>query len=312
LGHSHSHAPPANTGWVLKVSLVATLAFTAFEVYAGLRANSVSLLSDAAHNFTDALALLLAAIGFYLQAKPADEFKTFGYHRAGVVTAFFNAATLVIISLGIFWEAIVRLVHPEPVDDRMMFWVAVAALVVNGGIMLALNSSRKNDLNMRAAFVHFVGDAIGAGAIIIGALVIRFTQWTYIDPILSLALGGLILYSAWDIIRESLNILLEGLPRGLQLPAVTEAMSGIDGVLDVHDLHVWSIGSNTHALCSHVLIDDMPPSASEAILKSINTKLCAMGIHHSTIQFEHVPCVMKETPCRMGTDHVHDHEHHHH
>jgi cobalt-zinc-cadmium efflux system protein len=156
-----------------------------------------------------------------------------------------------------------------------------------------------------------LGDALGAAAIIIGALVIRYTHWTYIDPILSIALGGLILYSAWDIIRESLNILLEGLPRGLELPTVTEAMGGIDGVLDVHDLHIWSIGSNTHALSSHVLIDDMPPSASDMILKRINTKLCAMGIHHSTIQFEHVPCVLKENPCRMGTDHVHRHDHSH-
>ena len=310
LGHSHSHHPTA-TGWVLNISLVATLAFTAFEVWAGFRSHSLSLLSDAAHNFTDALALLLAAIGFYVQSKPADQFKTFGYHRAGVVTAFVNAATLLLISLVIFYEAVTRLLHPEPVDDVLMFWVALAALVLNGGIMLALNSRRKDDINLRAAFVHMLGDALGAAAIIIGALVIRFTHWTYIDPVLSLALGGLIIYSAWDIIHESLNILLEGLPRGLELPTVTEAMSGIEGVLDVHDLHVWSIGSKTHALCSHVLIDDMPPSASEAILKRINTKLCAMGIHHSTIQFEHVPCVMTENPCRMGTDHVHDEDHSH-
>jgi cobalt-zinc-cadmium efflux system protein len=308
LGHSHSHHPTA-TGWVLKASLIATLAFTAFEVWAGFRSNSLSLLSDAAHNFTDAFALLLALIGFYVQSKPADHLRTFGYHRAGVVTAFINAATLVLISLSIFYEAVIRLLHPEPVNDTIMFWVALAALVLNGGIMLGLNSGKKDDINLRAAFVHMLGDAIGAGAIIIGAVIIRYSHWTYIDPILSLALGGLILYSAWDIIRESLNILLEGLPRGLELPKVTEAMSGVEGVLDVHDLHVWSIGSNTHALCSHVLIDDMPPSESDAILKRINTKLCSIGIHHSTIQFEHVPCVMREQPCRMGTDHVHEHDH---
>ncbi len=317
MGQSHSHSSsghshhPTATGWMLKASLIATLAFTAFEVYAGLRSHSLSLLSDAGHNFTDALALLLAAIGFYVQSKPADEVRTFGYHRAGVVTAFLNAATLVLISFVIFYEAVIRILHPEPVDDRMMFWVALGALVLNGGIMLALNSRQKDDINLRAAFIHMLGDALGAAAIIIGALIIRYTHWTYIDPILSIALGGLILYSAWDIIHESLNILLEGLPRGLELPKITEAMSVIEGVLDVHDLHVWSIGSNTHALSSHVLIDDMPPSASEAILKRINTKLCALGIHHTTIQFEHVPCVLKESPCRMGTDHVHEHDHQH-
>lgn len=310
MAHSHSHAP-ATTGWTLRLSLIATLVFTGFETYAGFRSNSVSLLSDAAHNFTDAVALLLAAIGLYLQAKPADEFKTFGYQRAGVMTAFFNAATLVLISFVIFWEAVLRILHPQPVDDMLMFWVALAALLLNGGIMLALNRGKKNDINLKAAFVHFLGDALGAAAIIIGAIIIRYTRWTYIDPILSIALGGLILYSAWDIIRESMNILLEGLPRGLALPDIALAMSNVDGVLDVHDLHVWSIGSHTHALSSHVLIDDMPPSASDAILRRINTKLCSLGIHHSTIQFEHVPCVMTESPCRMGTDHVHEHDHHH-
>lgn len=311
MGHSHSHAP-VQAGWALKISLVATLAFTCFEVYAGIRANSLSLLSDAGHNFTDALALLLAAIGLYVQGKPADAHRTFGYHRAGVVAAFVNAATLVAISLFIFYEAIVRLIHPEPVNDQLMLWVAAGALVLNTGIMALLNRHQKDDLNLRAAFIHMLGDALGAGAIIVGSIVIRYTHWTYIDPILSLCLGALILYSAWGIIRESLNILLEGLPRGLELPSVAGAMSGIEGVLDVHDLHVWSIGSNTHALSSHVLIEDMPPSASEAILKRINSKLCSMGIHHTTIQFEHVPCVLKESPCKMGTDHVHEHDHGHH
>jgi cobalt-zinc-cadmium efflux system protein len=310
LGHHHHHAPTA-TGLKLKLSMAATLAFVAFEVLAGLRSHSLSLLTDAGHNFTDAFALLLAAIGFYLQSKPADHSRTFGYQRAGVVTAFLNAATLLLISLIIFWEAIARLIHPEAVDDKLMFWVALASLLVNGGIMLALNSGQKDDLNLRAAFVHMMGDAIGAGAIVIGAIVIHFTGWTYVDPILSIALGCLIIYTAWDIIQESLNILLEGLPRGIELNQVTKVMAAVEGVLDVHDLHVWTLGSNTHALCSHVLIDDMTHSSSEVILKRINVELCAMGIHHSTIQFEHVPCVLTDSPCRMGADHVHEHSHEH-
>jgi cobalt-zinc-cadmium efflux system protein len=310
LGHHHHHHA-AGTGWILRVSLVATLAFTAFEVYAGLRSGSLALLSDAGHNFTDALALLLAAIGFYLNGKPADQFKTFGYQRAGVIAAFLNAATLVLVSIYIFWEAVTRLVHPQTVDDKMMFWVALLALVLNGSIMLGLNRSQKGDLNIRAAWVHFLGDAVGAGAIVAGAIAIRFTGWTYVDPILSMALGGLIIYTAWDIIRESLNILLEGLPQGLELKAITDAMGSVEGVLDVHDLHVWTLGSNTHALSSHVLIEDMPHSASEAILKRITEKCCALGIHHTTIQFEHVPCVISDSGCKMGSDHVHAHEHDH-
>jgi cobalt-zinc-cadmium efflux system protein len=295
--HDHSHT----TGWILYLSLSATLAFTGFEIFAGLRSHSLALLSDAGHNFTDALALLLAAIGFYLQRKPADHVKTFGYQRAGVIAAFLNASTLIVISLVIFWEAVSRIIHPQAVDDRTMLWVAAAAVVLNGVIMLALHSGQKGDINIRAAFIHMFGDAVAALGIIIGAIAIRYTGWSYIDPALSIALGVLIIYTAWDIIRESLNILLEGLPRGIELRHVTNAMGEIEGVLDVHDLHIWSLGSSTHALSSHVLIEDMPPSASERILKRINEVLCDFGIHHTTIQFEHVPCVLSDNGCQMTT-----------
>ena len=308
MGHHHSHGTN-RTGWVLYLSLAATLAFTAFEVFAGLRAGSLSLLSDAGHNFTDALALLLAAIGVYLQSKPANQSKTFGYGRAGVIAAFLNAATLVIVSLGIFWEAIVRLMKPEPVDDRMMLWVACAALVLNGLIVVALNGGRKGDINIRAAVVHMVGDAVGAVAIILGAVAIRYTGLNYIDPVLSIVLGMFIIYTAWDIMKESLNILLEGLPRGMELQKVVAAMSSVEGVIDVHDLHIWSLGSNTHALSSHVLIDDMPPSSSECILKSINRTVRSFGVSHTTIQFEHVPCVMAENGGCVGVEEAHGHTH---
>ncbi|HZQ54775.1 MAG TPA: cation diffusion facilitator family transporter [Bryobacteraceae bacterium] len=309
MAHHHHHVH--GTGWILRLSLIATLVFTAFEVFAGLWSGSLALLSDAGHNFTDVLALLLAAVGLYLQGKPANETKTYGYQRAGVIAAFLNAATLVLISLVIFWEAAVRIVHPEPVNSRVMLWVAVGALLLNGAIMLALHEGQKDDLNLRAAFIHMMGDAVGAAAIIVGAIVITYTGWTYIDPILSIALGLLILYTSWEIIRESLNILLEGLPRGLELKKVTTAMGEVEGVLDVHDLHIWSLGSNTHALSSHVLIEDMPPSASERILKRINCVLRGFGIHHTTIQFEHVPCVLSDNGCQMTGDHDHEHDHQH-
>ena len=270
----------------------------------------MALLSDAGHNFTDALALLLAAIGLYLQSKPADQVKTYGYQRAGVIAAFLNASTLGIIALIIFWEAVGRMMHPEPINDRLMLWVATGALVLNTGIVFALNSGRKGDINIRAAVVHMMGDAVGALAIIGAALVIHYTGFTYIDPILSILLGLFIIYTAWDIIRESLNILLEGTPRGIEITKVTNAMSAIEGVLNVHDLHIWSLGSSTHALSSHVLIDDMPPSCSNAILKKINDVLCGFDIHHTTIQFEHVPCVLSSDGCKMTHDH-HDHDHAH-
>lgn len=307
MAHHHHHH---GTGWVLYASLVATLLFTGLEIFAGLRAGSLALLSDAGHNFTDALALLLAAVGLYLQGRPADASKTYGYGRAGVIAAFLNACTLIVIAVVIFWEATRRILHPAPVQDLIMIWVAAGALVLNGAIMLALHRGQKGDINIRAAFIHMMGDAVGAVAIIAGAVAIRYTGWTYIDPVLSICLGLLIVYTAWDIVRESSNILLEGLPRGIQLKAVTQAMSDVDGVLDVHDLHIWSLGSSTHALSSHVLIEDMPHSSSDSILKKINEVLCTFGIHHTTIQFEHVPCVVSDSGCQVNVHHHHDHHDH--
>jgi cobalt-zinc-cadmium efflux system protein len=296
------------TGSVLRLSLLATLLFTAFEVWAGIYSGSLALLSDAGHNFTDALALLLAAIGFYWQTKPADQARTYGYQRAGVLAAFVNSLTLIIISLFIFWEAGRRFIQPEPVKEGIMMWVAIGALIVNAAIMVALHRGQKTDLNLRAAFIHMAGDALGAIAIFVGAIIIYYTGWTYVDPILSVAIGLLIVYSAWEITRESLNILLEGLPRGMYLSKVTDAMSGVAGVLEVHDLHIWSLGTKTHALSSHVLIEDMPPSESNLILDRLNQVLCGFGIYHTTIQFEHVPCSVSDHGCHMSeAAHIHEH-----
>ncbi|HKD77631.1 MAG TPA: cation diffusion facilitator family transporter, partial [Ktedonobacterales bacterium] len=234
------------------------------EVIGGLKAHSLALLSDAGHNFTDALALGLAWVGFYLQSKPADEIKTYGYHRASVLSAFVNALTLAALSVWILYESIVRLRNPEPVQETIMIVIAALGLALNGGIMLALRRASRSDINIRSAFVHMLGDAVGSIAIIVGAVAIRFTGWMRIDPLLSIAMAILIVWTAWDIIRESLNILLEGLPRGIKLNDVAEAMGAVEGVMGVHDLHIWSLGSQTHALSCHVKIEDVPPSASDA------------------------------------------------
>jgi cobalt-zinc-cadmium efflux system protein len=305
-GHHHGHRH--QTGRVLKWSLAATIVFVVVELIAGLRAGSLALISDAGHNFTDALSLVLAAIGLYLQRRPADDVKTYGYHRAGVLAAFVNALTLVGISIFIFYEAFQRFFHPLPVEAGTMLWVAVAAVALNGGIMWSLHRDKDRDLNIRAAFMHMLGDAISSMAIVAGALLIRFTGLNVIDPILSVLIGALIIWTAWDIIKESLNVLLEGLPRGMELAEVTQALQNIEGVMDVHDLHIWSLGSSAHALSCHVLIQDMPPSASNSILQRINDLLCKFHIHHSTIQFEHTSCALSETPCSLLVS-AHEHEH---
>ncbi len=308
----HHHGHHHGTASILKWSFFATILFVVVEAFAGFHSGSLALVSDAGHNFTDALALVLASIGVYMQSKPADSVKTFGYHRAGVLTAFVNALTLVVIAIFIFYEAWQRFVHPLRIEEWTMFWVAVAGLAVNGGIMWGLSRDKDHDLNIRAAFVHMLGDAVSSVGIIAGAIAIHFTGLAVIDPVLSVLIGILIVWTAWDIIQESLNVLLEGLPRGLELNEVTGAMRKIDGVIDVHDLHIWSLGSSAHAMSCHVLIEDMPPSESNAILQRINEVLCKYEINHTTIQFEHTKCALSDAPCTILVTAPHDHQHHEH
>ncbi len=308
--HSHHHGP--ESGRVLVWSLIATSAFVVFEFAAGIHARSLALLSDAGHNATDALALLLAWFAVYLQGKPADESRTFGYHRAGVLAAFVNALTLVILSMWILYESWVRLLHPVAVDETTMLWVAAGAMLLNGGVMLGLHRTGDKDINIRGAFLHMLGDLLGSGAIVAGALAIRATGWLRIDPLLSVGISILVVWTAWDIIRESLNILLEGLPRGLDLNEVTVAIRGVEGVLDVHDLHIWSLGSTSSALSCHVLIEDMPPSRSDSILHALNHLLGdRFQVHHTTVQFEHMSCAISGTGCVIPVAGPAAHHHHH-
>ena len=298
----------ASLGGVLKWSVAATAVFILVEVAAGVQAGSLALLSDAGHNFTDVLALLLALFGYYLQSRPADEEKTYGYHRGGVLAAFVNALALLGLSCYILYESYERLRAPRAVNETTMLVVASLGLVVNAAIMWGLRRGREHDLNIRAAFLHMLGDALGSVGIIAGALVIRGSGWLWIDPALSALIAGLIVWSAWDVMRESLNVLLEGLPRGLKLDSVRREISAVEGVLDVHDLHIWTLGAHAHALSCHVRINEMPPPASDALLRRIQQMLCdRFRIHHTTLQFEHASCSLKENGCSMHEPQPHRH-----
>jgi cobalt-zinc-cadmium efflux system protein len=302
-GRHHHHAA-AGSGRVLRWSLAATLAFVVVQFTAGLTAGSLALISDAGHNLTDALALGLAMFGIYLQGKPADDSRTFGYHRGGVLAAFVNALLLILLSLYLFYESWERLLSPQPVQETTMIVVAGLGIVLNLAIMMGLRHER-SDVNIRAAWLHMLGDALGSVAIIAGAVIIHYTGWLAIDPILSILIGGLIIWTAADVTRESLNILLEGMPTGMELAAVKDAMRGVPGVIDVHDVHVWSLGSRDHALSCHAVINDMPPSESEKILNGIRDVLEQdFHIHHATVQFEHRPCPATEE-CTMSHRHEH-------
>ena len=287
------------------VSLLLTAAFVVVEAIAGFRAGSLALLSDAGHNFTDAFAILLAAIGFYLQSRPGDHVKTFGYQRAGVLVAFVNALILVVLAGFLFFESYRRFMHPQAVEESTMIVVAGIGLAMNLAIVWGLGG-HGHDLNIHAAWLHMLGDAASSAGIIAGAIAIHYTGWLQIDPALSVLIGVGIVWSAWGIIKDSLNILLEGLPKGLKLSEVTHELCCLPGVVDVHDLHIWSLGSEAHALSCHVLIEDMPPSASESILRSINKSLCdRFSIHHTTIQFEHAKCALADASCTVVKQHQH-------
>lgn len=308
--HVHAHGAGGPTR-VLKISLAVTAGYIVLLVVAGIRAHSLALLSEAGHNLSDFLALLLSLVAVYFQSRPASSTKTYGYHRAGVLAALVNASSLVAVSFFIFYEAFRRLQHPENVQATLMMWVAGAGVVMNGVIALLLYRSG-GDVNIRSALLHEVGDTLSTAAVIAGGWAILATGDYWIDSALSFGIGALILWSGFGIVRETLNILLEGTPRGMKLEKIESAIRAVEGVNDVHDLHVWSIGSETHALSCHIAIADIPPSVSERILRDVKECLHHdFRIDHTTIQFEHVECEVAHG-CVMPVGVSEDEHHHHH
>jgi cobalt-zinc-cadmium efflux system protein len=291
--HVHLDHSSEATSRILQISLFVTLAYIVLLVFAGVRAHSLALLSEAGHNLTDLLALLLSLVAVYLHARPPTATKTYGWHRAGVLAALVNAGSLVFVSFLIFYEAFKRVQHPEHVRASVMMWVAAAGVVMNGVIAFLLYRS-DNDVNIRSAFLHEIGDTASTAAVILGGWAILATGDYWIDPALSFGIGVLILWSGFGVVRETLNILLEGTPRGVKLHLVETVIRAVEGVNDVHDLHVWSIGSETRALSCHISIADIPPSVSERILRDVKERLHdQFRIDHTTIQFEHEMCLGK-------------------
>ena len=291
----------------LRYSLVATFAYVVITLIAGIRAHSLALLSEAGHNVTDLLALLLSWVAVFIQTRPPSATKTFGYHRAGVLAAFVNALTLVAVAFYIFYEALMRIRNPVAVHPQIMIWVAVIGVVMNGIISWALFRAA-HDVNIRSAFIHQLGDTLSTAAVIVGGWAILWTGQTWVDPALSIGIACLILWSSLGIIRETLNILLEGAPQGLTAEHISATLTAVPGVRNVHDVHVWSIGSDTHALSCHIQIDDITLSESEIILHQVKKLLGAeFHINHTTIQFENGNCEIAHG-CVIPIGHKHEPE----
>jgi cobalt-zinc-cadmium efflux system protein len=299
--HTHIHDLTRQAVRRLAVSLVVTLLFVAVEVAGGLIADSLALLTDAAHNLTDVLALGLTWWALRVTARPADSGKTYGYHRAGILVALANSTTLVLIALGIFYEAYKRFVSPPEVQADILIGVGAAAVVVNLVTALLVRRGSEHDLNLRSAFLHLMGDVLSTIGAVAAGVVIRFTGANWVDPLVSVLIGILILWNAWGIVREALDILMESAPADIDMQALIEAIRAVDGVRGVHDLHVWSINRGLRTLSAHIVTDDLPISAGAAIQASVSSKLDQdFGIGHATLQLECADCIPAELYCDIS------------
>ena len=308
---AHSHAPQAANPTLRRLTLALgiTLVFVVVEALAGWYANSLALLTDAAHNFTDVIALGLSWYALRLTTRPAHAGKTFGYHRAGILIALLNSTTLVLIALGISYEAYRRLIAPPQVQAGVLIVVAAIAFAVNLGTALLVRRGSENDLNLRSAFVHLAGDAVSTLGAILAGIGIALTGMAFLDPLASLLIGALILWNAWGILRESVEILLESTPRDVDVQVMVGDLMRVPGVRGVHDLHVWSITQNMRALSAHILTDDVLLSTGTTVQRDINELLSRKyGIAHAALQLECAGCEPDLLYCDMVAVNNHSHE----
>jgi cobalt-zinc-cadmium efflux system protein len=297
-GHSH-----AATGKKLQAALALTVVILAVELIAGFFAHSLALLSDAGHVFTDIAALGLAWFATTQADRPADARKTYGYHRTGILAALANALTLLLIVAAIAYEAVLRLQHPVAVTPWPLFVAAGVGIAVNVGIAASLHGEHTENLNVRAAWLHVVGDVAAGVGVVAAGIVIVLTHWYPIDPILSLLIAALIARGAWSILRDTVDILMESTPRGLDMAGMVRDMVRVPGVRDVHDLHVWSIAGGMSALSAHLQVDDRPLSQCGAVVSGVSGLLQRRyGISHATLQLECGGCETKHIFCEMICD----------
>lgn len=312
--HSHISDDRSNK---LRLAVALTCAFVAVELVAGLLAHSLALVADAGHNFADAAALAFSWYAVWIARRPSNPKMTYGYHRVGIMAALVNAVSLVLIALVIFWEALGRLRHPWPADGRLMIGVAIAAIAVNVLVSLWLRAGARDDINMRAAYLHMIGDAISAFGVVAAGVIILVFGWQLADPVVSLLIAVLILVSSWGVLKESLHVLLEGTPATLRTQDVEIAIKSVDGVLDAHDLHVWTVGPGALACSVHVLVDEQSIREGQQILRAVAQRLRQdFKIGHTTVQVEVDARECAEMYCTIepSADHAGAHQHagHHH
>jgi cobalt-zinc-cadmium efflux system protein len=299
--HFHLREVAQQTTTRLSLSLFLTLAFVILEAAAGIFANSLALLTDAAHNLTDVIALGLTWFAVRITSQPANAEKTYGYHRAGILVALLNSTTLVLISIGIFYEAYRRFMNPPEVQSSILIGVGLIAVVINLVTALLVHRGSQSDLNLRSAFVHLMGDVLSTVGAVIAGVIIYFTNANWLDPLVSVLIGFLILYNAWGILRDAVDILLEATPRDIDIKNMVADIVQVDGVLGIHDIHVWSLTQSLRTMSAHILTDDVHISAAADIQRQINEIIRRRyNIAHATLQLECVDCFPDSLYCDLN------------
>ena len=283
-GCDHHHDHRAHAVGALRLALILTGILFVAEVVGGFVSNSLALLADAGHMLADVGALALSLFVAWFSRQPSTSQKTFGYLRWEILAALINGATLLAISAAILWEAVGRLQAPEPVASGTMLWVAVAGLLVNLASARILHGSADGSLNMRGAYLHVIGDLLGSVGTVAAALVVRATGWLPADPIASIVTTLLIINGSWRLVRDSVDVLLESVPPHISLDKVRARLAAVDGVTDVHDLHVWSVTSGLVAMSAHAIVPDV--AMQQRALEAMNRAMREMGIAHVTVQLE--------------------------
>lgn len=286
-----SHQETVSSYRRLKFTLAIVLAVMVVEILGGIFSGSLALLSDAGHMVVDALALGLNMLAITAARRPATATKTFGYHRLEILAALANGTILVLLSASIFYEAYRRFLNPPAVKTPLMLTIAIIGLFANLGGVFLLNRASRRNLNVRAAFWHIIGDTISSAGVIIAGIIILFTGYNAADPIASVVIGIIILWGAVRIVRESANVLLEAVPKDVNTPEVIDFIQHIPGVNEVHDIHIWTITSDIHALSAHLVIDDQMVSKSMDIVQMVRQELARRyNINHTTLQLECESC----------------------
>jgi cobalt-zinc-cadmium efflux system protein len=309
-GHSCGHSHELSNA-KMAAAVVITLLFVLAEIGAGMFGHSLALLSDAGHNFADAAALGFSWYALRIARRPADGAMTFGYHRVGILAALVNSVSLVVIALFIWWGAIGRLIHPVAVDGGLMIGVAAVAIVLNGIIGLWLHQGAQHDLNVRGAYLHMIGDAIAAAGVVVAGVVVWLFHLPVADPVVSLVIGGLILFSSLGILKESVNVLLEGAPEKLDTSAVLIAIEGVGGVMGAHHLHVWTVGPGAVACSCHIIVGDQSVREGQTVCQRVAEALRRQfQISHTTVQVESEGSCSEDPHCSIPAAAAHIGHHH--